>query len=480
VNLAAVVQDTLQHCTLVMSTNPHSHSEWILDSGATSHIVSNKELFMQYIPFTIPASLQMGNNSTAQIAGFGDIPISFQIGNLIQPATLHNVLHIPAISSNLILTSRLDNLGASVLTKNGVMTVSKDNQVIMEAELKGSLYMVKLAGDEVQSVHTAMAAKEGASPDLWHQCLSHLNHNTVKMLLMKGLVEGLAVNDNSPPHFCKACVKGKSHRHPFPVGQATHAKCHLELIHSNICGEITPNTVSGYKYFISFIDDYSCYTWVKLLHKKSEAFEAFKEFKVRVENETGEKISTLRSDNRGKYIDSTFNNFLKLFSIHHQYTTPYTPQQNGVAERFNKTIMEVVQTMLYDMEMAREFWGEGVMMAIYTRNWSPSCSIDNVTPYSLYKLHTLDISHLRVFGSTAYALVLSPCTKLEPKMRTCLLLGYDKHSKGYKLVDVNTMDIVRSRNVTFIEDCKPAPAIIDDGLPFNPTTVSKPAPLPPL
>jgi transposase InsO family protein len=335
----------------------------------------------------------------------------------------------------------------------------------MEAVLKGSLYVLKLAEDGKQQ--RAMAAKESPSADLWHRRFSHLNHEAIKTLSTKGLVEGLDIAAN-PPQFCEACIEGKAHKHPFPTLTTRRSTELLELVHSDICGEISPNTISGFKYFISFIDDKSRYGYVKLLERKSDAFEAFKEFKAKAELETGKKIKVLRTDNGGEYIGEKFEEFLASHGIKHELTTPYTPEQNGLAERYNRTIVEAVRSMLFDMGMSKQFWGEAVMTAVYTRNRSPSRAIDNVTPYSIYKGRNPNVSHFRVFGSTAYALILSPRTKLEPKTRKCLFLGYDERSKGYKLVDITTLDIVRSRNVTFIEDAKPIPAIIDDGLPFHP------------
>ena len=135
----------------------------------------------------------------------------------------------------------------------------------------------------------------------------------------------------------KGCAKGNNIKNPFT----------LELIHSNVCGPMSSTSLSGFEYYITFIDDYSRKTWIYFLKAKSEVFEKFKEFKALIENLSDKKIKTLRSDNGGEYTSKDFEAFCKDAEIKRELTTPYNPQQNGVAERKNRTIMEAVKTMIY-------------------------------------------------------------------------------------------------------------------------------------
>ena len=146
---------------------------------------------------------------------------------------------------------------------------------------------------------------------------------------------------------CKGCAKGENIKNPFPKSE-TKTKGTLELIHSDVCGPISSTSLSGFEYYITFIDDYSRKTWIYFLKAKSEVFEKFKEFKALIENLSEKRIKTLRSDNGGEYTSKEFEAFCKDARIKRELTTPYNPQQNGVAERKNRTIMEAMKTMIYD------------------------------------------------------------------------------------------------------------------------------------
>ena len=143
---------------------------------------------------------------------------------------------------------------------------------------------------------------------LWHLRFGHLNQDGIRELAKKGMVHGLPDMDYSRP-FCEGCVLGKQARNSFPRRAEYRAKNTLELIHTDICGPITPKSFGDKRYFITFIDDYTRKTWVYFLKEKSEAFETFKKFKVMVEKRTGYYIKALRSDRGGEYMSTAFTNF---------------------------------------------------------------------------------------------------------------------------------------------------------------------------
>jgi len=144
---------------------------------------------------------------------------------------------------------------------------------------------------------------------------------------------------------CEYCALGKHHRSPFHTSTSSHSCALLDLVHTDICGPF-PTSKSHYRYFISFIDDFSRYTHVYLLRHKSEALSIFKQYKTSVELQIGFSIKTLRSDNGGEYVSSLFDDFYKDQGIHHEFTVPYSPQQNGIAERKNRTILNAIRCML--------------------------------------------------------------------------------------------------------------------------------------
>lgn len=226
----------------------------------------------------------------------------------------------------------------------------------------------------------------------------------------------------------------------------------MELIHSDICGPITPTSNGGKRYFITFIDDFSRKTWVYLLQEKSEALSVFKQFKALAENEAEMSIKILRSDRGGEYNSREFVDFCETHEIRKQLTTAYTPQQNGVSERKNRTIMNMVRTMLKMSGMPNFFWPEAVTRSIHLLNRSPTFAVKNMTPEEAWNGHKPSIEHFKFFGCIAYAHVPDQKRrKLDDKGEKCTFLGVSNQSKAYKLYNPSTKKIIISRDVNFDE-----------------------------
>ena len=149
---------------------------------------------------------------------------------------------------------------------------------------------------------------------------------------------------------CKGCARGKNIKNPFPKSE-TKTKGTLILIHSDACGSMTSTSLSGYEYYVTFIDDYSRKAWIYFLKTVDEVFEKFKEFKSLIENHSERIIKTLRTYNGGEYTSKEFESFSKQAGIKREITTPYNPQRNGVPERKTNTIMEAVKTMIHDQDL---------------------------------------------------------------------------------------------------------------------------------
>lgn len=184
----------------------------------------------------------------------------------------------------------------------------------------------------------------------------------------------------NPSQVCEQCVAGKKHRSQFPQGKSWRATKALELVHYDICGPIKPTSNGGKNYFIIFIDDYTRKTWIYFLQKKSKALRVFKSFKVHVENESGRTIKTLRTDYRGEYCSAKLIKFCNNHGIRKELTTPYTPQQNGVSERKNRTILNMVRSMLAKGRFLKTCWPQATNWSIHVLNRSPTFAVQNMTP----------------------------------------------------------------------------------------------------
>jgi hypothetical protein len=283
---------------------------------------------------------------------------------------------------------------------------------------------------------------------LWHQILGHIREKGLRLLYGKGMVEGMSIYSLNF-YLCEHCLYGKQNRLRFPYG-AKRAKGILHLVHSDVFGLVSVPSLGKSVYYVSFIDDFWRNTWIYFLRKKSEVFDRFKYFKALVENQTEKRIKVLRTDNGRDFYGNEFEEFCKKCGIARKKTTPYTPQQNGVAERMNMTLMEKARCMISGVGLGQELWAEVVGIACYLVNRSPSSTLDDKTPQEVWTGKETSLTHLKVFGCDAYVHVPSEnMSKLDKKAEKCIFIGYKDGLKGYKLWNPETKKVVYIRDVVF-------------------------------
>ena len=258
----------------------------------------------------------------------------------------------------------------------------------------------------------------------WHMRFDHLNFGALKSLGEEKMVKEMS-SINHPNQLCEACLLDKHSRRSFPKEATTRATKPLQLVHTDVCGPINPSSFGKNKYFLLFIDDYSRKTWVYFLKQKSEAFVAFKNFKAPIEKESGYEIKSLRSDKGGEFTSKEFNDFCESHEIRRPLTVPRSPQQNGVAKRKNRAILNMARCMLKAKNMPKEFWAETISCAIYLSNRSPTRSVKDKTPQETWSGRKPNVDHLRVFGSIAYAHVpQQERSKLDDRSVKHVFIGY--------------------------------------------------------
>ena len=228
------------------------------------------------------------------------------------------------------------------------------------------------------------------------------------------------------------------------------AKEPLELVHSNVCGPLNVQARGGYEYFVTFIDDYSRYEYVYLMQRKSETFGKFKEFLTEAERQLGKSLLCLRSDRGGEYLDTEFNDHLIEHGIVSQLTAPGTPQQNGVAERRNRTMLDMVRSMMSYSSLALSFWGCALQTAVYILNVVPSKSIQH-TPLELWSGRKPSLRHISIWGCTEHVLK-GKTGKLEPRTEVCLFVGYPKSTRGGLFYSPQDKKVFVSTDATFLEN----------------------------
>ena len=296
---------------------------------------------------------------------------------------------------------------------------------------------------------------------LWHQRYGHVGEQTLKSLVNGKLVERFDYNSSRGLGFCESCIGRKQHRSPIDSSERQTGDL-LELVHSDVCGKISDKSIKGAQYFLTFTDEKSRYSWVYIIKTKDQVFQCFLEWKALVEKATKKKVRTFRTDNGGEYTSSQFENYLKAEGITHELTVHKTPQQNGVAERLNRTLVEMARSMLLNSKLPKKFWGEAISTAVYLKNRTPVEAL-NKTPFEVWHGKKPKVNHLRMFGSDAYAHVLrDERAKFDTKTRKCIMIGYGNVTKGYRLYDAIEGKIIYSHDVQFNETVEECPQNTED------------------
>jgi hypothetical protein len=375
---------------------------------------------------------------------------------------LYPILYVPGMKRNLLSVSKLaDDGNYTLFGPTHCWVFDKDNpaNIILRGTRSQGTGLYRLHSPDnhrpLSSLSNELPVNLASTPnitksELWHQRLAHLNYQYLYNLSQQQMVKGL------PPlpqlqHSYEACLLGKQHRNPFPSASSTPTSRPLELIHSDLCGPLPQKSLTGSRYILTFTYDYSHYSWVYFLSAKSETFDTFKKFQRMVENQSHQKLSCLRTDRGGEYLSNEFMAYCKLHGIMRQLTTARTPQQNGIVERKNCHLLETMRSLLFGAKLPTYLWEEAARTANYISNRVPTRALYRITPHQRYTKQKPDISHLRLFGSASY-LHIQTRSKIEPRSKPMVLVGYDETSKAYRCFDPTRKKIVISKDVLFNEN----------------------------
>ncbi|KAJ0795409.1 putative RNA-directed DNA polymerase [Helianthus annuus] len=391
--------------------------------------------------------VRTGDNKKLEVLGCGDVSIKVKGIEKKVP----NVFYVEGLKHNLLSVGQLIQKGYEVKFSNQECII-KDSKgtCIGTVRMTGNkMFPLNLKNDVTPRVCSMIIQDTSV---LWHRRYGHINFETLHNMGRNNVVKGLPKISKTSHDLCEGCLFGKHTRKPFPKKSKWRASQPLQLIHSDICGHMRTNSIGGCRYFITFIDDFSRKAWVYFIKLKSEALVKFKEFKKLVENQVDYKVKCIRTDRGGEYCSHEFQRFLKENGIHHQLTTSYTPQQNGVAERKNRTLMELSRSMLKMKKLPNSYWAEAVACATYLLNRATTKSVQDVTPHEAWSGNKPSVDHLRIFGSIAYSHIPKQHRgKLDDKVEKTIFIGYSENSKGYRLYNPTTNKVIISRDVTFDE-----------------------------
>ncbi|KAH9651061.1 hypothetical protein KPL70_026606 [Citrus sinensis] len=431
--------DGYQSADLLVASNSNTKGQWVIDSGCSFHLCPEKTLFYKYEAVD-GGRVLMGNNNVCNIVGIGSVKIKMFDGTI---RSLHEVRHAPRLKRNLISLGMLDSLGYFFKSRIGGLEIRKGTEIVMKGVKENGLYV--LQGSSVPVQEGVSAVSEEDRTKLWHLRLGHMSIKGLQELSKQGLLGGDRIQQLE---FCENCIFGKSHRSKFNKGEHM-SKQVLDYAHTDLWGPAQVPSLSGGRYFMSLIDDYSRKVWIYILKTKDQALEKFKVCKSLVENQSGFKLKCLRTDNGLEFCSKVFEEYCQKHGIKRHKTVRFTPQQNGLAERMNRTLVDKTRCMLINSKLPRSFWAEAVNTASYLVNRSPSSAIGFKTPEELWNGKPANYQNLRVFGCPAYLHINQG--KLEARALKGVFVGYPDGVKGYKIWCKDQGKCIVSRDVVFHE-----------------------------
>jgi hypothetical protein len=429
--------------------------DWSIDSACSQHLTRERSLLFEYEPYDSPRSIS-GITGRLNIIREGKVKLLCLNENGLTQVTLSKVQYAPTATMNLLSVNQLESVKWTFA--KGIVTGKLNGRSIMEGKYSRGQYLL------TQKLENKANAVGKESLELIHARLGHLNLSSIRQLM--DLSTGLRINKGETLGFCQPYVVAKAHRHPSRKIQELK-KHPLELVHSDLCGPITPASTSGAKYLVTYKDDATRFTWDDFLARKEDFFQSFLRWKARVEKETGRKLKVFRSDGGGEYVSKEMENYLKDEGIAHETTPCSTSEMNGVAERMNRTAIEGGRALLNDADddnpLPRSLWAEAVHCTNYLKNRSPTRRLA-VTPFEALWGKKPDLSHLRKFGCEAWVhLPKDTRRKLDNKAEKGRFVGYGNTSSLYRILRGNKVTI--HRDVIFNEVIKPPLApleIVDD------------------
>jgi transposase InsO family protein len=386
-----------------------------------------------------------------KVEGIGKVTLLCETEEGVTGIILEDVKYTPGADVNLASLSKFLNKGAVLHGEGKALELQMDGENFLRAENQGDLMVIQTVNQESK----AFVAADKGRPELWHKRFCHAGYETLAKMVQDDLVEGMPVSAEQfrkvKQTVCEPCVLGKQTRKPFPSSKR-ESTGPMELIHTDVCGPMETKTPGGNRYFVSFIDDYSRCAVIQLLQNKNQVKTALSAFVSTMENQFDTKIKKLQSDRGGEFWNKDVKEFCANKGIVHQKTNPYSSQENGIAERLNRTLMEKTRAMIQGSELGDEYWGEALLTASHVRNRTVS-QVHGKTPLEMLTGKKPQVNNLRVFGSTAFVHVPSQRRqKLDAVAKKAVFLGYEANTKGYRIMRKRDKRVVVSKDVTFQEE----------------------------
>ncbi|GJV66526.1 retrovirus-related pol polyprotein from transposon TNT 1-94 [Tanacetum coccineum] len=389
----------------------------------SKHMTGNRSKLKNFVEKFI-GTVRFGNDHFGAIMGYGD----YVIGDSV----ISRVYYVEGLGHNLFSVGQFCDSDLEIAFRKHSCFVRDMNGVdLLKGSRSTNLYTISI-DDMMKSSPVCLLSKASKTKSwLWHRRLNHLNFGTINDLARKDLVRGLPRLKFEKDHLCSACQLGKSKKYSHkPKSENTNMEV-LHTLHMDLCGPMRVQSINGKKYILVIVDDYSRFTWVKFLRSKDETPEFVINFLKQIQVGLNKTVRYIQTDNGTEFVNQVMSKYYEGVGIFHQKSVPRTPQQNGVVERRNRTLVEAARTMLIFSKAPMFLWAEAVATACYTQNRSLIHTRHNKTPYELVHDKKPDLTFLRVFGALCYPTNDSEdLGKLQAKADIGIFVGYAPNRKG--------------------------------------------------
>ncbi|GJX90687.1 retrovirus-related pol polyprotein from transposon TNT 1-94 [Tanacetum coccineum] len=410
----------------------------------SKHMTGNRSKLMNFVEKFI-GTVRFGNDHFGAIMGYGD----YVIGDSV----ISRVYYVEGLGHNLFSVGQFCDSDLEVAFRKHTCFVRDINGAdILKGSRGTNLYTISI-DEMMKSSPICLLSKASKSKSwLWHRRLNHLNFGTINDLARKDLVRGLPRLKFEKYHLCSACQLGKSKKFSHrPKSENTNMEV-LHTLHMDLCGPMRVQSIKGKKYILVIVDDYSRFTWVKFLRSKDETPEFVTNFLKQIQVGLNKTVRFIRTDNGTEFVNQVMSEYYEGVGIFHQKSVPRTPQQNGVVERRNRTLVEAARTMMIFSKAPMFLWAEAVATACYTQNRSLIHTRHNKTPYELVHDKKPDLTFFRVFGALCYPANDSEnLGKFQAKADIGIFVGYAPSRKGYRIYNKRTRRLMETIHVTFDE-----------------------------
>ena len=434
--------------------------DWLADNATTSHVSCQREVFTSYTPLG-NTSVTGVSGKEAVIAGKGTVELVSTCNNQEYLLRLENVLHVPGQRNNLISLGRWDAAGGRYIGGKGELTlVTKDGKHVAHGK-KMDKHLYKMNVSAKNAIHTSRDNEafnsQGTIPswETWHKHYGHVGYSGLQKILDGNMVEGFTVDDQTDKPDCVACTEAKQHVESFP--KTTNRQTEPgELTHIDLWGKYAVKSIHGNQYYLLFVDDAKRYITANCLKEKSDAAQGVIDYLTHLTTQ-GRKPKAIQIDGGKEFVNETLKGWCRARGIEIHMTAPYSPSQNGVAERMNRTLVELSRTMLRAQDLPEFLWEYALLYAVYVRNRSFTTYLGNSTPHEGWFKHKPSVSHLREFGAPVWILLQGQKEdrKMLPKSKRQVYVGFDDGAKAVKYYNAETRKILTSHNFRHIN---PPPA----------------------